>query len=594
MHSLWRIGTCLTLIALAVFHALAGRDLILTGEGGAGNPRTTTFAEDPKAQTENEQLRESPSSISRHTQSRHLEAIPEGYFNYTDLYAKFTEPVPIFENPQGYWTGEWAADPTPGTKGKFLQGFSNLNGKVEIYFEYIPRIKKHIAYIKVMDGPYAESRRTTLIVNLKMSTFDSTEASFKLNKSVNTEHHAQAELVNDKLDRETVEYFDLDFEMRVVDTRATPNKPVVNLTQFSRLENTKLTVKSLSKQLGITIDVSATQTTRPLLNKWLAVGVPLVLAAALIFSFVNMILLTDGRQVVLINNNGFELFGLFSLFYFHLSLVFLTYATKMELYKVSYYAVATMFFTKSFMSMVAFFVGMSIDNGLLRRGIRPYMYYFAIGFCFFILVGLLAIVVPRNVFNPNYPNFLAAFYFYPLLQLAMTWYRRKGKKVFDIKYQIFVWGIVSIVGILVKGVYNPYLNTEPNRRVAVFAASVPTMVAFLMYLMNKHGLFFMIPEFLAPDTINYIVPVSKIPMEKLDDFCCVCQGKLKYDPEVAPDEEVGGYDGQESGDSNLMKKSNTLFKAPCGHIFHTICVEGWLEKQRLCPMCKTDIPEVVE
>jgi RING-H2 zinc finger domain len=528
----------------------------------------------------------------RNNPVRQLQEIPEGYFNYTDVFAKFTDVLPIFENPDAYWSGEWTSKPSSDGQGQFLKGFSNTTGKVDIYFEYIPRIRKHIAMLKVMDGPYADSRRNLLIVNLKMSTFDESNSTFTMQKPINTEHHAMAQLFTEKLEKQTIEYFDLDFELKVLHPSGLP---VANLTKFTNYKDSKLALKVTSKMLGVSLDISAASIPRPRPSTWISIILPILIFGALVTSFSCMVILTDGRGMsALINNNGFEIYGLFGLFYFHHFLIFLTMATKLENYKTTYYVTSTFFLLKSFMTMIVFFIAIASDNGLMRRGERPKLYYFGSVVLFCLLVILQAILVPGYTFSKNYTYLLAAFYLYPIAQLFITWYRRKGKKVFDFKYQGIIWGVVSVVGILQRGIYNPFMDLEPNKRVAIMAIAVPVAVATLMYFMNKYGLYFCLPEFLTPETIDYKMPVGRFSQEKLDDFCCICQGKLKYDPDVAPDEQVGSIELQESGDSNLIKKSTHLFKAPCAHVFHIICVEGWLEKQRLCPMCKADIPENLE
>lgn len=442
-----------------------------------------------------------------------------------------------------------------------------------------------------MDGPYVDSRRSILVVNLKMSTFNAENSTFTLNKPVNTEHHASAEIILETLEKETVEYFDIAFSLAVHSPNS-PQTPVTNLSTLTVPSQASLMISASSQQLGFDLLLSADTSPKPVPSTILAVVVPILVAAAMIASFVCMVLLTEGRNIGFVNNVGFESFGLFSLFYFHLFIVYITLATKLDTYKISYYILSTIFMAKSFMSMVAFFVAISVDNGLIHRGERPKAYYFFAVVSFCISAIFIALLMPKNVFSKNYTKYLTAFYFYPLLQMVIIYYRRKGKKVFDVKYQVMIWGILSLVGIGQRGFHHPFLNLEADIRVVYAAVGCPLLVGFLMHLMSKHGLYFFLPEFLTPDTINYKVPVSKFTQDKLDDFCCVCQGKLKYDPEVAPDEQVRELN--DLSDSALFKKSEFLFKAPCAHTFHIVCIEGWLEKQRLCPMCKMEIPETIE
>lgn len=42
-----------------------------------------------------------------------------------------------------------------------------------------------------------------------------------------------------------------------------------------------------------------------------------------------------------------------------------------------------------------------------------------------------------------------------------------------------------------------------------------------------------------------------------------------------------------------MNKNNKPFMiTPCGHYFHSICLESWLKHKRECPTCRTEIPSM--
>merc|ERR1719265_2693627 len=81
-----------------------------------------------------------------------------------------------------------------------------------------------------------------------------------------------------------------------------------------------------------------------------------------------------------------------------------------------------------------------------------------------------------------------------------------------------------------------------------------------------------------PDTISKIETVSFDPElfsppnatndERPPNECCVCS--------------------EEYTSATPMKRT------PCGHYFHTECLEKWLKVARTCPLCRLDLEDAVE
>ena len=39
-------------------------------------------------------------------------------------------------------------------------------------------------------------------------------------------------------------------------------------------------------------------------------------------------------------------------------------------------------------------------------------------------------------------------------------------------------------------------------------------------------------------------------------------------------------------------KNKEIMLLPCGHIYHSICLNEWLDRKRICPICSKSIPEI--
>lgn len=40
-----------------------------------------------------------------------------------------------------------------------------------------------------------------------------------------------------------------------------------------------------------------------------------------------------------------------------------------------------------------------------------------------------------------------------------------------------------------------------------------------------------------------------------------------------------------------FSKGDSTKKMPCNHVFHTLCLDGWLAEQKTCPTCRHELPE---
>lgn len=126
-------------------------------------------------------------------------------------------------------------------------------------------------------------------------------------------------------------------------------------------------------------------------------------------------------------------------------------------------------------------------------------------------------------------------------------------------------------------------------------------------LQSKFGNLFFLPKSCIPGYHSYVVPIRKVPKEKLEEDCVMCYGPLKFaleqpqtsmSPSVANDGVIantGGFSentpqqpgsNPESRQEPLMAKAKTCAVTPCKHYFHEGCFFQWVEIRHQCPICR--------
>ncbi|EAX87377.1 hypothetical protein TVAG_024430 [Trichomonas vaginalis G3] len=127
---------------------------------------------------------------------------------------------------------------------------------------------------------------------------------------------------------------------------------------------------------------------------------------------------------------------------------------------------------------------------------------------------------------------------------------------------IILISLIRISHIAYFGIYkNNIKETYFPRLSLVIIAAIVIQVA-LMIFVNKYGSKCILPKSLRPKSFDY----RSIPIPPNSE-CAICMCNI------------------EDGEPTMM--------TPCGHPFHSQCLERWMQEQLVCPICRAPLlPEV--
>jgi RING-H2 zinc finger domain len=177
-----------------------------------------------------------------------------------------------------------------------------------------------------------------------------------------------------------------------------------------------------------------------------------------------------------------------------------------------------------------------------------------------------------------------------------------------------------LFGMVLRGKYNVISQLKPWDELWIPLGGMLFLGTLVCYLQSVLGTLFFIPKSLIPGYHRFVIPITKVPLEKQEDECIICYYSLKYSPDeqqesaAQPPSEAneGMMPNTESlpiansalthhnlGGTNIsnntgvtqpmLKKLEKCFYTPCKHYFHEYCMMKWIEKKPECPTCRTKI-----
>ena len=201
-----------------------------------------------------------------------------------------------------------------------------------------------------------------------------------------------------------------------------------------------------------------------------------------------------------------------------------------------------------------------------------------------------------------YTYFIFTFFLFGGTWVFQIYYSaKKGTKPPMPFSYIFITSLFKIlIPIYLKAYNNNIFSLRPSYLKVFICISFVFIEAIIVCLQKLLGPKFFIPEKYRERAFDYYKSEEEIPDNAKNNECVICLENLDNLAVNNQDEEE---DEAFKSNSNYIEKlammiqkwnkkkhNKPYMKTPCGHVFHSKCLETWLEIKNECPYCRQRIP----
>ena len=198
-----------------------------------------------------------------------------------------------------------------------------------------------------------------------------------------------------------------------------------------------------------------------------------------------------------------------------------------------------------------------------------------------------------------------SYFFFTFILFASTWIcqiiysAKKGTKP-PMSYRYILSASLSKISIClyIKGFKNNIFGYRPNYLKVFIVSSVIMIEAIILFLQKFFGAKFIIPKRFRKKAYNYYKNKNEINESDKELECVICLDKIG-NLSVSEEEKIKNIKGniifktiiknvEKFKNKNIVK--GTYMLTPCNHLFHTKCLESWLNVKNQCPCCRQSIP----
>ena len=169
------------------------------------------------------------------------------------------------------------------------------------------------------------------------------------------------------------------------------------------------------------------------------------------------------------------------------------------------------------------------------------------------------------------------------------------RSVMNIGYIISLSLSKVYITLYIKCYGNNAFGLEPDYKCGLSLVSVVLFEMVVMLLQKFYGVKIIVPSFLREHSYNYYFNDCNEKSGVIkNNKCAICLCSMKEDKTVN-NNIIQNNNNKLISVFNYLKEilNNKPFMiTPCNHVFHSCCLEKWLEIKNECPYCKQTIPEL--
>ena len=311
-----------------------------------------------------------------------------------------------------------------------------------------------------------------------------------------------------------------------------------------------------------------------------------------------MILINDNQQISLntdIYTIIIQIIWSSILFYANL---FLALSQNNLLFEYAMPSVLYFFLFSVFLLRILFFSWRARNIDLIYRDPRLFKKKL-IRFCLSVYILLIFTMASLKIWYIYFPMTFLLFLGTWLGQIIYS--AKKGTKPsMPFSYIFFVTLFKSFIPIYLKCNPNSIFSFKPNYLKVIILDSVLYIEAIILSFQKLFGPKFFLTKKYKHPKFDYYKQEKEIEEKDKNQECVICLdniGKIPQNEEENSMNENHGKFDLEKYLHELVKKyynknrnKGPFMLTPCHHLFHTKCLELWLEQKNECPYCRQKIP----
>ena len=225
-----------------------------------------------------------------------------------------------------------------------------------------------------------------------------------------------------------------------------------------------------------------------------------------------------------------------------------------------------------------------------KKLFRFYLVFYCLLFCTLISIKLW------------YTYFIFTYFLFASTWIFQIYYSAKNGTKPPMPYSyIFIASLFkTIIPIYLKAYENNIFSLRPNYFKVFLCSGTVIIEAIMVSLQKLLGPKFFIPKTYRQQSFDYYKTAEEIPENIKNNQCVICLENLD-NLGVNMQEDSDDIFIKENGNYveklammiqkwNKRKNSKPYMSTPCGHVFHSRCLETWLEVKNECPYCRQKVP----